>query len=203
MNEPAPPPHIPLGTEIRLALLGAGRLFLFDADGLRYFNASITGFWRSFLAAAISAPLYGLLLVIQDRLVRASAGSEVPPLADRIAVEIVTYPLGWALYPVAMIGLARLLNVTGRYVPYIIAYNWANLLAVLLALIPHLLYAAGLLEARGALAALMGMNFVLLVYIWFVARRALAVPFFTAIGLVAIDVMLGLMLEAAADQLAG
>jgi hypothetical protein len=191
--------------EIRRALEGALRLFLFDAGGLRYFNMSIAGFWRSFLATLIAAPLIMVVVVLQDALVRATAEPDmaVAPLATKLGVEIFTYPVGVVLFPIAMIGLSRLLKVTDRYVPYIIAYNWSSVVTALIGLFPLLLFATGFADARSSVAALLGINLVIVVYLWFIARASLAVSGLTAAGLVAIDVLLSFLLEGIADQLSG
>ena len=46
---------VPLRTEIFHSLYGAFRLLLLDQGGMRWFNVSITGFYRSFLAAVLVA----------------------------------------------------------------------------------------------------------------------------------------------------
>jgi len=49
---------VPSAREMMYALYGAYRLARFDAGGMRYFDASIDGFWRSFFAAVLIAPFY-------------------------------------------------------------------------------------------------------------------------------------------------
>jgi hypothetical protein len=205
MNEAVTPPHRPVAAEIRRSLEGAARLFLFDAKGMTGFTLTVGGFWRSFLAALIAAPLYLLILALQDRLLRANAPDDVtiPPLGPRLQLEMLTYPLSWAIFPIAMIGLARLLKLTARYVPYVIAYNWANVIASAIMLVPLLLYAAGLLDPSTGLAAQAGLRIVTLVYLWFIARTALGVPMLTAAGLVAIDVLLSFLFEGLLDRISG
>src|SRR5262245_7482637 len=44
--------------EIGPAIFGTWRLAHFDPDGLRYFDRSIRGFWRSFRVAVLVAPLW-------------------------------------------------------------------------------------------------------------------------------------------------
>lgn len=205
MNEHAPPPGLPLVQEIRSSLEAAGRLFLFDAGAMRLFTMSIGGFWRSFLAAAIAAPVFVVIVILQDGLLRANAKTptDIPPLGPRLALELLSYPLSWVLFPLAMIGLVRLLKITDRYVPYIIAYNWANVIVVLLGLVPLLLYMTGLLDPRAGLAAMAVLRIVIMVYLWFIARTALGVPGFTAAGLVAIDVLLSILMEGLLDRASG
>ena len=50
--------------EIGPALYGAWRLAHFDPDGMRYFDRSIAGFWRSFRVALLGAPLWIIILAV-------------------------------------------------------------------------------------------------------------------------------------------
>ena len=47
------------------SLYGAYRLARADKSGLNYFDASIDGFWRSFFAAVVIAPLFALFLIVR------------------------------------------------------------------------------------------------------------------------------------------
>ena len=58
---------MPSANQVMYALYGAYRLARFDAAGMRYFETSIEGFWRSFFAAVIVAPPYALLLFLRYR----------------------------------------------------------------------------------------------------------------------------------------
>src|SRR6266851_4542519 len=49
-------------TEVQTAVGGALRLAVGDRRGLRFFDASIEGFWRSFRAGLICYPLYLFLV---------------------------------------------------------------------------------------------------------------------------------------------
>ena len=55
---------MPSLAEVARAIYGAWRLMLFDADGMTFFDLSTGGFWRSFFAAVVVAPLYAVLVVI-------------------------------------------------------------------------------------------------------------------------------------------
>ena len=46
--------------EIARSLTGAWRLFLGRPDAMRFFDTSVDGFWRSFRAIILVAPLYAL-----------------------------------------------------------------------------------------------------------------------------------------------
>ena len=53
---------------ISAALLGALHLARFDAVGIKYFEPTLAGFWRSFWAAGLVAPFFLLLLLIRHTL---------------------------------------------------------------------------------------------------------------------------------------
>ena len=56
---------IPSTTEIAYAFYGAWRLAHLDASGLKYFDTSLDGFWKSFFAAVLVAPAYALIVVTE------------------------------------------------------------------------------------------------------------------------------------------
>ena len=70
--------------EVVTSLYGAARLIQFKPDGLTYFDSSLDGFWRSFTAALLVAPLYGILMVL-----RADAGD---------GLQMGSALLGWLAY---------------------------------------------------------------------------------------------------------
>ena len=48
--------------EVASSLYGAWRLACLDESGMGYFNISVEGFWRSFFAAVLLAPVYMLAI---------------------------------------------------------------------------------------------------------------------------------------------
>jgi hypothetical protein len=183
-------------TEILRALYGAYRLARFDAGGLTFLDATPGGFWKSFFAAAIVLPLYLLLLAVRLQ-------SDLPEgtPARFLAIELIAYVIGWVIYPLVMATVARLIDRERHYVRYIVAYNWASVWQNVLYLPVAILSVAGLLSGGiGSFIALAALTAVL-VYAWFVARTALGLPGLHAVPLVALDIVLGLMLNGFADSL--
>lgn len=199
---------MPSAQEIRASLRGALRLFLFDPHGVAYFNVTIEGFWRSFFAAVLIAPLYFTIVVIERDLAKGliDAGLvtgpvAVPTLKQTLVAEAFAYPANVVAFPLAMVGIARILKVTGRYVPYVIAYNWSSVIVVTLRLLPLALFASGLLGAGAAATPIFVTFLVVLIYRWYLARVALGVGGATAFALVLIDLMLVLLIEGATEYL--
>ena len=185
---------IPDQHEIVRSLFGAFRLARLDGRGMGYFNLSIEGFWRSFFAAAIVAPGYALL--VAQKLATWPATVD-PALA--VLIEAAAYALSWIAFPVAAVFLTTMLGLSRNYVPLIVAANWAEVLQFalfLLVMLATLLLPAGV---RGpVLVAVIG---AILAYEWFVARTALATTGGVAVGIVLVDLLLGVGINVAADRL--
>ena len=185
---------IPDQQEIVRSLFGAFRLARLDGRGMGYFNLSIEGFWRSFFAAAIVAPGYALL--VAQKL--ATWPAAVDP-AVAVLIEAAAYALSWIAFPVAAVFLTTLLGLSRNYVPLIVAANWAEVLqfaAFLVVMLATVLLPSGV---RGpVLVAVIG---AILAYEWFVARTALETTGGVAVGIVLVDLVLGVGINVAADRL--
>jgi len=192
---------IPDRAEIYSSIYGAWRLARLYPSGMRFFSLTIEGFWRSFFAAVIVAPIY-----IYIRLIRPTAPVvEGAPPADPgpgLVVDIGAYVMGWVAFPALMILLARLLNVSGQYVSFIVVYNWANVVQwALFGVVATIAAALGAETGLGVglnLAALAAVLF----YQWFIARTALMTSAYVAAGIVVIDTLLGLIINFAARAVA-
>lgn len=176
--------------EIARSLYGAYRLARFDPGGMDFFNKTPDGFWRSFFAAVIVAPLYGMFLVA-----RYASGDVTAPAARFMAVEIIAYVIAWVLYPLLMAFIARVLDRENRYVEYIIAYNWVGVLQNALFLpLAMVQMTSGPAADATRILSLIALGYIL-AYVWFVARTVLGIPALTAAGLVLLDMVLSVLLN--------
>lgn len=172
------------------ALYGAYRLARLDTDGFSFFVPSAEGFWHSFRAALIVAPLFLLLLFA-----RLYAENVDVALGNYIAIKFSAYILSWLVFPVLMEALSRTMGCRDKYIAFVIAYNWAMVpqYVVLIVIITLGLVGVIPLELSESLS--------LLVLIWtfiysgFIARAALNVSLTTAAGIVFLDFLLGLSLD--------
>ena len=187
---------MPSAREVFAALYGAWRLMRFDAGGMAWFDVSITGFWRSFFAAVLVAPGFAVLLMYN----LAGRGDEPVGLARAIVVWTVAYAVMWAAFPIAAILITRLLRLGGRYIPLIIAYNWANVPQMVVNLVATLISAGGEPGGPGNLVAL-GAFIYLRVYLWFVMRAALETTALTAAAIVLFDFLIGAIIGFTASGL--
>jgi hypothetical protein len=182
--------------EASTALYGAFRLARLDAGGLSFFDASVDGFWRSFYAALLVAPLY-LLLVLVRYVTEFGEASSV----RYVLVESIAYAISWLAFPVLMDVVSGFLGRRERYIRYIVAYNWAAVLQNALYL-PIVIFGITGAIPQGAASTLAVVALALIfAYIWFITRSALAVPGPTAAGIVVADFLLSVLIQATADRL--
>ena len=171
------------GQYVTNALYGAYRLARADTNGLSYFDNSAAGFWRSFFAAVLIAPLFLILLIIRFSV------DDIGASAIRFyTFEAIAYVIGWVLFPLVVFYLVETLGKQERYVGFIIAYNWAAVLQNGFYLPFAILFQLGLIpgEAAGLLnLLLLGL---VLTYTWFVAKSALDISGAVAGGIIILDV---------------
>ena len=172
--------------EIGPALYGAWRLAHLDPDGLRYFDRSIRGFWRSFRVAVLVAPLWIIIMAVD--LSPVDMGSD---WFRPIVAETIGYAMLWVAFPLAAFYLARLMNRQQEYFLFITALNWASVIQLGVQTPAHLL--AHLPIAPGVLGEILvrGTEVAALAYEWFITRTALRLTSFGALGFVAIDFVIG------------
>lgn len=182
---------IPSVTEILTALYGAWRMACLDARGLTFFDDSNEGVMRSFFAAALVAPAFALMMTFHYAL--------LPTVSDPVRfalAEILAFIISWVAYPLVMISLSQMLDRYERVFLYICAYNWSLVLQNAVWVPVNILLATGTLAGpTGQLVWIIALAGIL-IYMWFIARRALDVPGLTAAGIVLLDLLLGLFIRA-------
>jgi hypothetical protein len=184
-------------TEVQLAVGGALRLACGDRRGLKFFDASIDGFWRSFRAALICYPLYLVLLGFRIP----AAQWEASGVAEILAVETIAYVISWAALPLLIMKLAHWLGRDTRFLPFMVAYNWSQIPQTALFVLVGLDGATGLLPPSAAGLTELLAAVAALVYEWYIARVALAVTGAQATLVVIVDLILGTTLGRVAESL--
>lgn len=177
----------PSARELSYALFGAWRFAHLDTGAIRYFDKSVDGFWKSFWAAAIIAPAYLILIVI------GFMQSEKPPSAGPVEIAIVEvsrYVISWVAFPLAMVTVSEFLQRGERYIGFVVAYNWGQIVEMAFVL-PLFLFVAAAGFPQGA-ANLVSIAIVALTatYEWFIARTALQVSGWAAGGVVAVSLVI-------------
>ncbi|RMD61221.1 MAG: hypothetical protein D6826_10470 [Alphaproteobacteria bacterium] len=181
---------IPSLRDVVYGLFGAWRLAHLDPAGMTYFERTVDGFWKSFFAAVLIAPAY-ILVIALDAI-------RNPPEADMARVVLVhtlAYVLNWVVFPVLAHGICTAIDRASAFIDLIVALNWTKVIQTA-AYIPIVLITTSDL-LPGALAALINavVYSLLLAYQWFVTRTALGVGAAAAVGLVALDLFIGLMID--------
>ena len=189
--------------EITKSINGAWRIARMDQNALNYFNMSIEGFWRSFLAVLIVLPLYVVFLVLN---LGQLSGMELPTGSATskelyVAIKLAAHILGWLAFPVVMIPISRLMDLSQSYVPYIIVWNWSNVLVMAVILPAVLLFPPSAQSGQSAKLILMAAQITVLFYGYLVARAGLQCKILTAIGVVMLDLLLGLLFNLLAGRL--
>jgi hypothetical protein len=192
---------MPSERDIARGIHGAWRLFLLDARAIDDFDLSMRGFWQSFWAMAIVAPLYLLYAVPQPALIARLSETAAPDYdpALYLQVKALIFVTTWLFFPLIMVPLSRVLDLGHRYVPLIVAYNWSHVIVIVLVLPPAMLYWAGLIGGGIFIATTLGIQLFVVYYRWFVTRAALQSTALMAIALVAIDVMASILIGRVMD----
>lgn len=189
--------------EVVYSLYGAWRLARLDRGGMAQFDTSLEGFWRSFFAAAIVAPAHVVLVLLQGGM-----ATPATPTTDETdwlrfwLVKVIAYAVGWTAWPLVMFHIAKLVDRESAYLGYIVAYNWAQVIAaglfLLVAIVASTVLPPGAIEAAFIVTTL-----VLLAYEWFVVRVALGIGGGLAAGLVILSLVLSMVIGNIAFSLGG
>lgn len=169
------------------ALQGLGRLFRFDQGYRNFFDTTIQGTWRSFFAMMLVAPIVALNLP-EDISIKYPNATQF----EFIAVQILTYVIGWVAVPVAAFEIGRWLKRADDMPAYITVYNWFQLI--------HLPFAVatwaameGDLEVAASLLSLINL-IAYFVYLFFLSRSFLRVEAYAAAIFVIADLAISLAL---------
>ncbi len=185
--------------EILRAMFGAWRLLRLDPGGMQYFDRTPQGAIRSFFAAVIVLPFFLAFQI--DVLGTLIEQQGFVPVAT---VETLFYVIRWTTFPVIMITLLSLFGVSDRFVDFLVAYNWANVVHVCFYLPAFLLQ--WFTPAPEALidAAMFAALALALAYSWFVIKTATGLSGSVVVGLVVLDLVLAIMIAALSlDYLGG
>jgi hypothetical protein len=171
-----------LSQEILWALTGAWQLARTNTNALSWFNLSLTGYRRSFMAALFTLPLWAVLVGIYYMTVPSQLG-----FVRVGAVELAAYGLSWMVMPLLAIPLCKSLGLGQHYVGYIVALNWSKFLVTVASLPVYLvIYLATGWSGLGLVVFFVFMAGVFF-YRWYVARIALGASWTVATLFVVVE----------------
>ena len=185
-------------TYIADSLAGAWALMRGRAEGLARLDLTLEGFWRSFAAIALAAPFSLIALMSQQKL--AAEAGEAAGADPRLAADVFTIAVDWILFPIIFALVAPPLGLAGRYVPFIVARNWAAVIFVAGVSIIHSLHLVGILPAELATILLFVALAVTLRFAYLVARTALGVGVSLALPIVVLDFLVSLVIWSLASR---
>ena len=176
--------------EVQNAIVGSWRLAIRDIGGYDDFNQTEAGFWRSFSAVIIVAPLFLYATDLQIGMESAEPGSDSP--SSGLNAAFVSLVVQWAAWPLVMMVIARYAGLAGKYSRYIIAYNWSSILVMAVQIAPIYLFAqGGNLAEFGSLMFLAALALVIY-YRWYIAFTALETTGSIASALVLADLVISI-----------
>lgn len=196
---------------IRRALAAAVEMARFRGDPIDSFDHSYEGFFRSFAAMIVAAPLYPLIVAGERSIVMEAARAQGATQSLALhainlpycVIEGFSYVAGWVIFPLVMMFIARLIGASARYVPYIVAYNWGTCLVFALTALMHVLHLAGVMPLEVTSFLYFPVTAFALAYRWRIARLGLQVPGTTAAGIVILDVLISVFIAVSAGSLQG
>ena len=190
----------PSPRDISHGLYGAWRLAMLDRDAMRYFDTTEDGFWKSFHVALYVAPAFAITIYV-------SLHATPPPaevgLLEILAVEATRYVMSWAAFPLLMATVADMLQRGERYVGFVVAFNWAQLVEMAVVLPVFLLVVASGLPPNQPNVVYAILFFAVCFYYWFIARTALQISGWAAGAIVILNMLLSGVIESAADAVLG
>ena len=181
--------------EIVNSLFGSLRLACGDKNGMNYFNTSHLGFWRSFTAAIIVAPIFALLLSV-----RYAVSSNDVNLFRFVLIYAIAYIIGWVAFPIIINYVTDVLGHGKKFVRYIIIYNWASLLQNFIYLPFAILVEAQLIH--GTAASIIGLCLLSLIFLYttFITKTALEVSNGIAAAIIVFDLILSVIISATTQK---
>lgn len=173
--------------DLSYGLYVAWRFVLLDRSAMQYVDNSVDGFWKSFFAAVIVAPAY---LIVAALVYFKTDAPLQAGFVEIVIVQATAYVMSWVAFPLAMATVSELLQRGERYIGYIVAYNWAQVVVMAVSLPVILLVAASGVPLDEPNAMRSVVFFAVAFYLWFIARTALSISGWAAAGIVALDLIL-------------
>jgi hypothetical protein len=187
--------------EVERALNGAWGVFLNRPDALRAFDTSVEGFWRSFQAILVVAPVY-LITSLSDQLqVVGSPNATVTP-GQYWTTELLTLVIDWIALPLLLAAVGGFIGIRRAYPAYIVVRNWAQPLMLAPFAVISILAMAGLSADLLFIPSLLAIGYSLR-FNYVIVRRTLGVEIDVAIGFVVLDVLMSLAVVRLIGKLTG
>lgn len=177
---------IPAAEALR-SVYAAARMARLDPAALALFDCSREGAVRSFFAAALLAPVFAVMIVVD--------AVQDPPGGGALRVflvESLTYLMSWTAFLAIMSVLVGPLGRADRFFRLVVAYNWSAVIQVAVLVPVELINRFGILPSPLSELLVLVAGVAVLTYLWFVIKTALDVTGPLAALLVVMDLGLAL-----------
>ncbi|WP_243374262.1 hypothetical protein [Microvirga solisilvae] len=177
--------------EVNRSFKGTLDLLHSRTEGLKSFDMSERGFWRSFAAIWLTLPAYIVSLAFE----RLRLGILLPDrsLLDSVWIDVVValgHLASFVALPLAMIWIARRFGLAKAYVPFVIVTNWITAMGLLILSVPAMLLLIG--WATPSLASIFSLAFAVIIVRmqWFATKATLGLSSLAALGIVLLGIVL-------------
>jgi hypothetical protein len=185
------------------ALTGALEFFLGRREGLKRFDFSLGGFWRSFSAILFVLPFFAINVAVEHRLRPPDLMVTGPSDVVFVLSRLLDLGLDWIMMPLLLAAFARNLGIARSYSSYIVVRNWASVVMSAPQALIALLAGLGLLPLDFAAILSLAVIGVMLRYHYQIVGATLGgSPGFRG-AIVAADLMLSLFLAGIFSRLFG
>src|SRR5215213_1983857 len=118
--------------DIVRSLTGVWLLFLDRNGAIKLFDATVDGFWKSFQAIMLIAPIYAVS-VLADQQAYLMSAEPGPPFdaATYFTARGLGLALDWVTIPLLLAALAPVLGIRGGYSAYIVVRNWSTVFTII------------------------------------------------------------------------
>ncbi len=172
------------GEDLRASLSGLAALLRLDRSAPARFNISIEGFWRSFYVAA--PIVFALHYLAQALYGEGEMGNPLP--------RILVFAIAWISFPLVMLALGAVLGLNARYVPFIVVYNWSQVLPAAITVLIGAGHMLGLVSPGGLSSLLLILIVLKLGLTAYIAHLTLETGPGTAFGIALVDLLLEFVL---------
>jgi hypothetical protein len=185
---------------IRDNLAGAFEIMMGRPEGLSRLDTSLDGFWRSFAAVILVVPFALLAMLSQEPLAVQAGVPDAPITGATLALNGIALLVDWFAFPLVFAVMARPFGLGSRYVPFIVARNWASVIIGAMVAIVHALHLVHVLPTALLPYALLVAIAISLRFSYLIARITLLVSMALALPIVILDLLLSLFIWSAFDR---
>lgn len=190
------PETTPVPSETIRSLAAALRFFRLDFAAVTAFDPGTDAAKRSFLAALYGVPLYAAMLALDIW----QAPNKPADLWVYALVQAIAYVIHTAGFPLAVLGMARLLGHAQQWPLFVTAQNWLGLVQLMALLATVVLDQSGILGAVGTLLLVLVQLYALVVEVC-VAKVTLGVTVAASCAVVLLDIVFGVGIDQLAVRL--